>query len=157
MQKRWGNLPEVPRWERGGVAPGIQICPTGKPCLFCSDGNDCSGRWRLFIYILIRYFHFTPFWGKSGTLISEDMCIWHRFFRKISCIWDNVPCEVGAELSLRQPCHEAQMRSQVRNAWLRGGSRHSSFHGYVVSSGPRTVSYLDLYRYWGKLASKLRF
>lgn len=106
-QKKLGNLPEEPQGEGDGVELGIQICQTGNPRLFFCDSIYCSEHWLLFIYILMRYFNFTPLWGKSGTMISEDhLCLASVSLGQLAAFETTSPVKWGQS----SPCGNTVMR-----------------------------------------------
>lgn len=127
----------------GGVESGIQICQTGN-LSFC-DRKNHSGCWLFFIDILIRYFHLTPFGGKSGSLIPEDhLCLALGSLGQLPVFETLSPVRWG-QSSPCSNCHEDQMRSCLQNSWFRarhgGGSRYSSCH-YVVPWAPGLLALL---------------
>lgn len=106
-----------------------------------SDSHCCSGRWLLFIYILIRHFSFTPFWGKTGTLISKGhlyqasvplRCL--PVFETLSPVrWGrSSPC--GNRLS-GGPSDITDAKRFAQSTG-RGGCHYTGVHCYAVPSGP---------------------
>lgn len=118
-QKKLGNLPEEPQGEGDGVELGIQICQTGNPRLFFCDSIYCSEHWLLFIYILMRYFNFTPLWGKSGTMISEDhLCLASVSLGQLAAFETTSPVKWGQS----SPCGNTVMRPKGDDTYKTLGS-----------------------------------